>query len=229
MVLGRRELGAILLGIVAIVFYLVLLSATPSGAQSGGDCPGAQEIDSFTGNGNQSTAPFQTSSNPFRVSYETTSEDPSGFLSISVTAQGGDFSVENASQEGTGTGQTFVNEPAGSYFLEIVAVGVDYTITVENCTGGGNNNGNGTTSGNNNQNRTQYDNNNNNNQNGNQTTPDQNPPNQQPRTQQVINVPNKPLPPSGGLPVYSVVAGFVLTGAGLLALGFGIRRSSSQR
>ncbi len=44
------------------------------------------------------------------------------------------------------------------------------------------------------------------------------------RERTVVNVPRKPLPPSGGLPVYATVAGFVLTGAGLLALGFLIRR-----
>ena len=42
----------------------------------------------------------------------------------------------------------------------------------------------------------------------------------------VVNVPNRPLPPSGGLPVYAMVAGSVLTGAGLLALGLVIRRGS---
>ncbi len=45
----------------------------------------------------------------------------------------------------------------------------------------------------------------------------------------VVNVPRKPLPPSGGLPVYGTVAGFVLTGAGLLALGLLIRRGSRGR
>jgi hypothetical protein len=45
----------------------------------------------------------------------------------------------------------------------------------------------------------------------------------------VVNVPRKPLPPSGGLPVYGTVAGFVLTGAGLLALGLLIRRGSRER
>ncbi len=45
----------------------------------------------------------------------------------------------------------------------------------------------------------------------------------------VVNVPRKPLPPSGGLPVYGTVAGFVLTGAGLLALGLLIRRGSGGR
>ena len=40
----------------------------------------------------------------------------------------------------------------------------------------------------------------------------------------IVNVPKKKLPPSGGLPVYGVVASFILAGAGLLALGYGVRR-----
>ncbi len=48
------------------------------------------------------------------------------------------------------------------------------------------------------------------------------PPRKEPTN--VVNVPNRPLPPSGGLPVYGVVGGFVLAGAGLLALGVVIRR-----
>lgn len=37
-------------------------------------------------------------------------------------------------------------------------------------------------------------------------------------------IPKKPLPPTGGLPVYVMVAGSVLAGTGLLGLGFVIRR-----
>jgi hypothetical protein len=40
----------------------------------------------------------------------------------------------------------------------------------------------------------------------------------------VINIPRKPLPPTGGLPVYGMVAGSILAGASLLGLGIGIRR-----
>ena len=55
-----------------------------------------------------------------------------------------------------------------------------------------------------------------------------NPSRKPQRERSVINVPNRPLPPSGGLPVYGVVSGFVLTGAGLLALGLAIRRASRR-
>lgn len=44
----------------------------------------------------------------------------------------------------------------------------------------------------------------------------------------VINIPRKPLPPTGGLPVYATVAGFILAGTGLLTLGVGIRRGQRR-
>jgi hypothetical protein len=44
----------------------------------------------------------------------------------------------------------------------------------------------------------------------------------------IVNIPKKPLPPTGGLPVYGTVAGFVLVGAGLLGLGVGIRRGQRR-
>lgn len=40
----------------------------------------------------------------------------------------------------------------------------------------------------------------------------------------VINIPNKPLPPTGGFPVYGMIAGSILAGAGLLGLGIGVGR-----
>lgn len=39
-------------------------------------------------------------------------------------------------------------------------------------------------------------------------------------------IPKKPLPPTGGLPVYVMVSGSVLAGAGLLGLGIVVRRGS---
>ena len=44
----------------------------------------------------------------------------------------------------------------------------------------------------------------------------------------IINIPRKPLPPTGGLPVYATVVGFILAGTGLLALGVSIRRMQGR-
>lgn len=118
MLLGRKELSAILLAIGAILFYLVLLSATPSRAQTGGG----------------------TTDNLFTIQEDVTIEEE-------------------------------IDEEA------------DVVARAES----------------------------------------------RPRRERtIINIPRKPLPPSGGLPVYLTVAGFVLTGGGLLTLGFMIRRGSRR-
>jgi hypothetical protein len=49
------------------------------------------------------------------------------------------------------------------------------------------------------------------------------------RPPNIVNIPNKPLPPSGGPPVYGVIAVFLLTGTGLLALALGIRYAQRRR
>ena len=119
MVLGRRELSAILLAIIAIVFYLVLLATTPSGAQTGGNTTN-------------------------QITTQTIVPNP-----VNPSNQGGVTAIAN-------------------------------------------------------------------------------PPRKPQRERSIINVPNKPLPPSGGLPVYLIVASSVLAGAGLLALGLAIRRGARR-
>ena len=123
MVLGRRELSAIVLAIVAILFYLVLLSTTPSGAQTSG----SQTI--------------LTGVTLNQVTTQTINPTPSN--------QGGVTAIAR-------------------------------------------------------------------------------PPRRPPRERTIINVPGRPLPPSGGLPVYGIVASSVLMGAGLLALGLVIRRGTRR-
>ncbi len=120
MVLGRRELSAILLAIVAIAFYLLLLSTTPSGAQTGGNT--TTQI----------------------ITQQTITPNP-----VTQGNQGGVTAIAN-------------------------------------------------------------------------------PPRKPQKERSIINVPKKPLPPSGGLPVYAVVTSFVLTGVGLLALGMGIWRGARR-
>jgi hypothetical protein len=112
-IVGRRELSAILLAILALVFYLVLLSTVPSGAETGGD---------------------------------TTDGEESVIIDDEITVQEDEDFQEDIS----------VREP---------------TIT---------------------------------------------------------NIPRKPLPPTGGWPVYATVAVFILTGTGLLALGVEIRRGQRR-
>ena len=122
----------------ATVGWLLWRTAQPvpiAEAQEGaGSCPNARLVDTFTGNGDQQTAPFQITKDFFRVSYDARGEDPSlGFLGIRVIPEGQDISVGNATQNGPGTGQTFVNRGSGSYYLDISASNLSYTIGVEEC------------------------------------------------------------------------------------------------
>jgi hypothetical protein len=109
-------------------------------AQTTGTCPNAQLIDTFEGTGNQQTDTFNTTTDSFRVSYNVTGSEPNlpATLIIGV-ANANDpnrGSVGNATQEGNGRGETFVNAPPGTYFLDILFFGGNYTITVEQCEGG---------------------------------------------------------------------------------------------
>lgn len=229
MAIGRRELGAILLGAAAIVFYLVLLSTTPSGAQTNGGtanqggtgCSNPEEVATFEGAENQITDGFEITGNTFRLVYDITDLDSDpGFDSFSIRpiAENGIGVGDSVLVFDEGTGSKNILDGPGTFTLEIETEGFDYTVTVEDCVPN-NQNGGGTT-GSPTTNQGQY------------TTQDQTisknqttsrpPRNRGGKT--VINVPNKPLPPSGGLPVYGIVAGCVLAGFGLLTLGLGIRR-----
>jgi hypothetical protein len=112
----------------------------PASAQTTGTCPNAQFIDTFEGTGNQQTDTFDTTTDSFRVSYNVTGSEPTFPATLIIrVADANDpnlGSVGNATHEGDGRGETFVNSPPGSYFLDIVFFGGNYAITVEQCEGG---------------------------------------------------------------------------------------------
>jgi hypothetical protein len=119
----------------------VISEPGPARAQTTGTCPNAQFIDTYAGNGNQQTDTFNTTTNSFRVSFTVTGSDPqfpvSLYIDIIDANDPDQFSVGNASQDGDGQGETFVNSPPGTYFLDITVIGEgNYTITVEQCEGG---------------------------------------------------------------------------------------------
>jgi hypothetical protein len=82
-----------------------------------GTCPNAQLIDEFTGTGSQESDTFETNTDSFRITYdlEATDEDPTGGgnlepqLDITVYQQEDRRPVGTASQDGDGSGETFVN------------------------------------------------------------------------------------------------------------------------
>jgi hypothetical protein len=129
--------------LVVFLAWGVLSEERPARAQTTGTCPNAQFIDTFEGTGDQQTDTFNTTTNSLHITFNVTDTDP-GPASLSIyviDANDPDqLSVGNASQDGDGQGETFVNAPAGTYFLDIgffsLGNGGQYTITVEQCEGG---------------------------------------------------------------------------------------------
>jgi hypothetical protein len=221
-VLGRRELSAILLAIAAIVFYLILLSTTPSGAQTGGGttvnanegCQNPQQVQTFTGSNSQLTPSFNITGNTFQINLQAQPVQQGQFADIFIDSIdqstglvvpfGG---IDVNPVEGQVNQTANVLEGPGNFSLRIQSTNTQYQITVFDCVGSQ------TTA-------------NPSNQGG--VTASVNPSQRPQRERSIINIPNKPLPPSGGLPVVATVASFVLTGTALLALGIVIRRSSRR-
>jgi hypothetical protein len=205
-VLNKRQLSVILLLFGAIICTYMVLLSTPISAQGGGDCPGAEEVNTTTGNGNKQSPVFNITGTSFRLTVESTatSEDPQfAGVTIFVYPEGETVSyVTSFSVEEGRDDSSIVNAGPGEFYLNIFAANADYTITVEDCTG----------------------------TNGEDTNQDQIITTREPEeTRRIINIPKKPLPPTGGWPVYGMVAGFVIAGAGLLGVGIAINRNGPRR
>lgn len=99
------------------------------------DCPGAQTVDTFTGNGIQTTPLFETKGGSFRITSDVTSTDPNFIFQVFVYDENNEL-VDIVSQEQEGSSSSFVNEGAGRYYLEINSANTTYTVTVEDCVGG---------------------------------------------------------------------------------------------
>lgn len=134
--IARRSNVLLVLAAISVTFMLFYPHLVRA-QNGGGSCPGAQVVDTFTGSGNQTTPEFQTTGESFRISYNSTptSEDPSlaGF-DIFINGEEDAF-LNPVSDEGGGSGESFVNEGPGTYSLDINAANVEYEITVEDCTG----------------------------------------------------------------------------------------------
>lgn len=105
-----------------------------------GECPNPRLIDEITGSGNQNTAPFETTTDSFRISYEITAASPEAFFSANVESEDASNPIfdPGISQSGSGTGETFVNEDPGRYSLGIITGGdTNYTLRIEECGEGG--------------------------------------------------------------------------------------------
>jgi len=226
-VLGRRGLSAILLAVAGLVFYTVFLTvlATEPSAQTDGDdtggevsasqvgqsdegCANPQALETFTGTESQRTPTFNITGNTLRISFETEATNPDAVdenLAIRVLDEAGSF-VDSVLvlQPEVGSDNIFIDP--GTYSLQIDAgQEVRYSVTVEDCVG---------------ENSSPAE----------QSTPAQNPSNQnaRPRRNDVIRntIPRRRLPPTGGLSTYAMVTGSILVGTCLLGLGLVVRRGS---
>ena len=93
------------------------------------------EVESFQGTGIQETPPFQVQSDTWRISYNwsSTNEDFGGIFQIYVHSAETDELATIISVEQPGSGESFVNEGAGSYYLNVNTAGAEWTVTVEDC------------------------------------------------------------------------------------------------
>jgi hypothetical protein len=232
--LDKRTLSAVLLLFGAVFsVYMVLLSSPVSG-QGGGNttagpdegCPTPQVVETFSGSNSQITAPFEITGSTFRLTLEAEPVQQGEHASIFIdsveedtglTVPFGNIDVNPV--EGQVTETANVLEGPGSFRLEIEANNTRYEVIVEDCTGS---NGDDEVTTN------QDDDEVTTNQDDDEITVDNQPRREQPR-REIINIPDKPLPPTGGWPVYATVTAFVLVGAGLLGLGIGISRRGPRR
>ncbi len=106
-------------------------------AQEDAECRDARVVEEFIGNGDQQTAGFDATGS-FRVNYDlsaTGNQRPSMEI-IAYNNRDGSPAVD-ATQLGEGAGETVVDGPPGTYYLDIVTTGnADYNVTVEQCEDG---------------------------------------------------------------------------------------------
>lgn len=131
-------MGLLVLAVIGIgLSYLLYgLGDTEVQAQQG-ECPSPRIIDEITGRGSQQSPPFTTTTDSFRLSYETQADNPQATFILSARSVDDPSisgSVANADAQGSQTGETFANAPAGRYFLDVnTTASVEYTIRVEEC------------------------------------------------------------------------------------------------
>lgn len=222
----RREFSVVLLLLgMAVVYAGVLISAGTSGAQTSGDttdgttattqyntqartgqsdegCSDPVEVFSISDNTSDIFGPFTVEGQLFRVRFETTPANDGGFGSTLIEVDDENLTAVTSEDVRNGESGTIeVNEGPGEFFLNIATSEQSYDVVVEDCAGSNGGNGGGS---------------------GNVGITERR------NGDVIINVPRKPLPPTGGLPVYLMVAGSILAGAGLLAWRFTAQRGRQR-
>ena len=110
-------------------------------AQANTECPGAKLLDSVgpTKEDLVTTSPFPITGNSFRLTYEITDTDQSGFpfLDVTVLDQAGK-EVDSQVLFDEGVVRKVVRAGPGRFDLQAIAEDLKYKLTIEDCTGGGN-------------------------------------------------------------------------------------------
>ena len=180
--------------------------------QANAECPGAVPIDTVGPTDKDlEIGPFTVTGDSFRMTYKTTNADESGlpFFDVTVLDQAGKEVGGRVIFE-VGVQQEIVRASPGRFKIEAIADDLEYTLTVEDCTGegtpsGGSGGGGGPASDN------QYGN-------------DGEPPGED-----VIDdtISDEPLPNTGGMPLLGVgFFGFICIYAAFAVLRPVIRRDS---
>jgi hypothetical protein len=103
------------------------------------ECPSPRLIEEVTGNGDQQSAPFNTTTSFIRLSFDVQADRPTVpfFVYVREADDPESPSVGDASAQGPANDEAFVNAPPGRYFLDIGTTDAQYTIRVEECGEGG--------------------------------------------------------------------------------------------
>ncbi len=163
-----------------------------------GTCENPQEVETFgPETEDQITDPFEITGDTFRISYEVTSQaSAGGFPILDITVLDEDeFPVDFIFETEEGADSENVLAGPGTFTLQIEADDASYVVTVEDCVESD-------------QQNPSSDDNNDDNNDANDDEDDNN-------DNDIINVPDKDLPETGGVPLLGVAL-FVFAGAGLL-------------
>jgi hypothetical protein len=180
--------------------------------QADAACPGAVPVGSVgPTNEDLLIGPFTVTGDSFRMTYKTTNADESGlpFFDVTVLDQAGKEIGGRVIFE-EGVQQEIVRASPGRFKIEAIADDLEYTLTVEDCTGKGNPSG-GSRGGGGPASDNQYGN-------------DGGPPDED-----VIDdtISDEPLPNTGGVPLLGIAAfGLIFTLAAFALLRPVIRRDS---
>jgi hypothetical protein len=147
-----RVAAVVSISALAILVLVFMAVAPEERVRAQSECPSPQLIDTVTGSGDQQSPPFTTTTNSFRLSYQTTADDPNApFLANVENADPNQDPIGpagNISRTGSANGETFANVPPGRYALQIFTTGgTQYTVKIEECGEGGQANPNEGTSG----------------------------------------------------------------------------------